>query len=60
MEVDLIYYRRRWAEEMQASAGALDPRVRDVHLDLARRYDERIAQLERQRFELHLRLVPAA
>jgi hypothetical protein len=60
MEADLVYYRRRFAEESQAAAAALDSRAQQVHLELARRYSERIAALETQRNELHLRLVPAA
>jgi hypothetical protein len=60
MEADLVYYRRRFAEESQAATAALDSRVRQVHLELARRYSERIAALKTERVELHLRLVPAA
>ena len=60
MEPDRVYYRRRSAEEERAAAQALDVRVRDVHLDLARRYKERAAELEAQRLAAHLTLVPAA
>jgi hypothetical protein len=60
MEADLVYYRRRSAEEAQAAAVSVDSHVRDVHLELARRYSERIVALETERTDLRLRLVPAA
>lgn len=60
MEADLVYYRRRSAEEALAASNARDPRVRAVHLELAGRYRECVAELERQRVEVRLRLVPAA
>jgi hypothetical protein len=60
METDLVYYRRRSAEEKAAAKAALDPRVRRVHVDLARRYDERIAALTTERGQSHLHLVSAA
>jgi len=60
MEADLVYYRRRAAEEARAAGQANDIRVREVHLDLARRYQERAADLEVQRVDAHLSLVPAA
>ncbi|HEV2594276.1 MAG TPA: hypothetical protein VGU01_03655 [Sphingomicrobium sp.] len=60
MEADLDYYRRRTAEEARAAGQARDVRVRDVHLDLARLYEERAAQIEAQRLDVHLTLVPAS
>ncbi|HEX8938344.1 MAG TPA: hypothetical protein VF776_08755 [Sphingomicrobium sp.] len=56
MEADLVYYRRRSAEERTAAAAARDQRVRGVHLDLAMRYDERIVALtaKQRRSEIHL------
>jgi hypothetical protein len=60
MEAELSYYRRRSVEEAEAAAVAPDARVRRVHLDLARRYSDRIAALEAQQPGLHLRLVTAA
>jgi hypothetical protein len=60
MEADLIYYRRRCAEEAQAAALALNPRVRDIHVDLGRRYSERVAALEEERRQINVRLVTAA
>lgn len=60
MEADLVYFRRRSAEEVRAAGRALDVRVRAVHLDLARRYQERAAELEAQQLDVHLTLVPAA
>jgi hypothetical protein len=60
MEADLVYYRRRSVEETTAAAGASMPRVRSVHLELARRYDERIAELSMVGSHAHLHLVSAA
>jgi hypothetical protein len=60
MEADLVYYRRRSAEESLAAAAALDTRVRRVHLDLAQRYLDRVAALEPHPSHSHLRLVSAA
>jgi hypothetical protein len=60
MESDLVYYRRRSREEAEAARQALDSRVRDVHLELARRYSERAAELQPGQGDVQLRLVPAA
>jgi hypothetical protein len=60
MEADLAYYRRRLAEETAAAAAALHPKVRQVHLELARGYEGRIAELEAERGRAHLHLVTAA
>jgi hypothetical protein len=60
MEADLVYYRRRSAQEAQAAAAALDYRVRQVHLDLSKRYTDRIAAIEVDGPHSHLRLVSAA
>jgi hypothetical protein len=56
MEADLKYYHRRSAEESAAAHAASDAKVRDVHLELARRYAERITALNAtvQRAALHL------
>jgi len=56
MEADLVYYRHRAAEERTAAAAAPSRRVRAVHLDLAVRYDARVASLtaEQRRSEIHL------
>jgi hypothetical protein len=51
MEADLVYFRRRSAEEARAAGRALDVRVRDVHLDLSRRYQERAAELEARQLD---------
>ena len=60
MESDLVYYRRRAAEESAAAAEAGHVKVRQVHLDLARRYAERVAALESEPVRTGLRLVSAA
>ena len=56
MEADLKYYRRRTAEESAAAEAARDSKVREVHLELARRYAERISALNAnvQKASLHL------
>jgi len=56
MEADLVYYRHRAAEERTAAAAAPSRRVRAVHLNLAVRYDARVASLtaEQRRSEIHL------
>ena len=62
METDLVYYRRRAAEEAAAAAVAEHLNVKQVHLELARRYAERVAALETQgeAARASLRLVTAA
>lgn len=60
MEKDLVYYRRRAAEEAAAAAAANHARVQQVHLELARRYTERVAELEAEPARAGLRLVSAA
>lgn len=60
MESDLAYYRRRVAEETAAAAGASHVRVQQVHLELARRYSERVAILEAEPGRVALHLVTAA
>jgi Skp family chaperone for outer membrane proteins len=56
MEADLQYYLRRSAEESAAAESAHNSKVREIHLELARRYAERIAALNAtvQRASLHL------
>lgn len=60
MKNDLLYYRRRVAEETAAAAAAPSAAVGAVHLELARRYGERINALESADRESMLRLVTAA
>jgi ABC-type protease/lipase transport system fused ATPase/permease subunit len=60
MEADLNYYRRRSAQEAAAAQAAQIPRVRDVHLELARGYDARVAQLDTEQRRGQIRLVDAA
>jgi len=56
MEADLKYYYRRSAEESAAARAARDAKVREVHLELARRYAERVSALNAvtARASLHL------
>lgn len=60
MEAELAYYRRRSAEEAAAAASAQPGSVRDAHLELARRYHERIAALEAESRRAGIHLVSAA
>ncbi len=59
MDADLNYYERRSAEEAAAAALAEDARVREAHLELARRYEQRISSIEAQRRRADFRLVSA-
>jgi len=60
VEVDLVYYRRRSAEERTAAAASHNVKVREIHLELAAAYDQRAATLEAHNGNSTLRLVPAA
>lgn len=60
METDVAYYRRRAAEETAAAAAAQNLKVQQVHLELARRYLDRVAELEAEPARAGLRLVTAA
>jgi hypothetical protein len=60
MEADLTYYRRRLAEEAAAAESAENQAVRSAHLELAQRYNDRIASLETGRRRTEIRLVTAA
>lgn len=60
MEADLVYYRRRAAEERSAAALAINEKVRAVHLELAIAYDRRSARLEVPNGNHKLHLVSAA
>jgi hypothetical protein len=46
MTDDIDYYRRRAAQEREAAQHARGAPMRRVHLDLASRYAERIAEAE--------------
>ena len=56
MDAELKYYRRRSDEETAAAQAANDGKVRDVHLELSRRYHEKISTIEARirRSQLHL------
>ena len=61
MERDLVYYRRRLAEEKAAALHAGHPRARDAHLEMSARYEERVAELEEaEQKKVPLHLVGAA
>ena len=46
MDIDIIYFSRRAQEERLAAMSAADLRARQVHLELAERYDELAARIE--------------
>jgi len=54
MENDLSYYTRRAAEERSAANATQGP-VRDAHLEMARRYEERLhsAKVAARRSAMH-------
>ena len=60
MEADLAYYRRRSAEEAAAAIATADLKVRQIHLELAQRYNDRIAGFEADALRTQLRLVSTA
>lgn len=60
VEADLVYYRRRLAEERSAAAASSDAKVRAIHLELAAAYEARTAALSAANGNTTLRLVPAA
>jgi hypothetical protein len=60
MESDLIYYRRRAAEETAAAVAVQNMKVKQVHLELARRYSVRVTDLEAEPTRERLRLISAA
>jgi hypothetical protein len=60
MEADLVYYRRRLAEERSAAALALNGKVRAIHLELAAAYERRTAALEAHNGNSRLHLISAA
>lgn len=60
MEADLSYYERRSAEERAAASAAIDAHAREVHLELAQRYDEQVTRLGVEVRRSELRLVSAA
>ena len=45
METDRVYFSRRATEEREAALKAVHPKVRQVHLELAKGYDERLAKI---------------
>ena len=60
MEAEISYYRRRAAEEAEAAAAAIDAQVRQIHLELRRQYEQRIAILEAQMRRAQIHVVDAA
>ena len=60
MEKDLVYFRRRLAEERAAARSAVHPSVRSAHHELAHLYEERVAELQARGRRVEMRLVSAA
>ena len=60
MEAELSYYRRRSEEETAAARAAHDANVRNVHLELGRRYEQKISMIEAELRRAELRLVSSA
>ncbi len=57
MEAELNYYRRRSVQENAAAAAAHNGKVRSVHLELERRYDEKISAIEAELNHVQLHLI---
>lgn len=60
MDRDLVYYRRRLAEEKAAAIHAPHPQARASHLEMAARYEERLATIEAGAQDGPLHLVDVA
>jgi hypothetical protein len=60
MEAELNYYRRRSVEESKAAAESPDSKVRGIHLELERCYDEKISAIEAELRRGQMRLVTTA
>ena len=60
MQSDLAYYRRRADEETAAADLAEHQAARDAHMELAARYEMRVAALEAERRRADVHLVSAA
>lgn len=57
MTSDLSYYRRRASEERTAALNSRDSRVRQVHLEMAERYEERVRGMAAHHEELYVPMV---
>jgi len=57
MQSDLSYFRRRASEERTAALQARHPHVRQVHLDMAARYEERVRAMAVHHEQLFVPLV---
>ena len=60
MDNDAVYYRRRLAEEKAAAIHAPHPQARAAHLEMAARYEERLASVEAGQPQDPLHLVDVA
>lgn len=56
MQTDLSYYRRRASEERTAALQARDPRVRQVHVELAECYEQRVRDMTAHHEQLKVTL----
>ena len=61
MERDIAYFTRRMAEERSRAIDAVHPKVREVHVELAGRYEQRLSEfVARQQERAGLKLVDVA
>lgn len=60
MTSDVAYYERRIREEHEAAKGALSPKARQCHLELAEAYQCRLRQIAAEDRRSAMRLVRAA
>ena len=57
---DLSYFRRRASEERTAALNSRDPRVRQAHVQMAERYEERVRGMTAHHELLYVPLVETA
>jgi hypothetical protein len=60
MDQDRLYYARRAVQERAAAMRATDPRVRQVHVEMAARYEERLVEIGKLEREAGIHLVDVA
>ena len=60
MESDRLYFARRAVQERAAAMRSEHPRVRQVHLEMAMRYEELLVAIGRREREAGIHLVDVA
>jgi hypothetical protein len=60
MDKDRLYFARRAVQERAAALSATDARVRQVHLEMAARYEERLVEIGKAERAAGIHLVDVA